>query len=233
VRLAQSALEGRTRAGLDDIPAEIIAKECGKLIRASYQFTDIVLLISAPQLPEADRLSLERVAFWLAENVSCAVWLAGPASANMPRIMIADGMNATRLPIAVDPQSFAPPKPWITPLAGRPNPFSQMELLLEACLAKCEWAVGRKWNMAWKFDLLHHAIRPDLMWAEEKCVVEIDGPEHLAPRKFASDRRRDRLLQLAGFAVLRFTNEEVSHDVDQVASHIERFLKDRRSSEKN
>jgi very-short-patch-repair endonuclease len=230
IRLARSALDGRTTARLNDVPREVIAIECGKLIRAAYQLAGIVLLMPAPPLPKTRCLSLERTAIWLAENLLCAVWLAGPASADMPLVVIADNMSAPHPAVAADLPSI---KPRITPLAGRPNPMSQMELLLEASLAKREWAAGRVWNVTWQFDLLHNTIRPDLMWAKEKCVVEIDGPEHLAPAKFASDRRRDRQLQLAGFAVLRFTNEEIADDIDQVASHIERFLKYRRSAENN
>ena len=111
--------------------------------------------------------------------------------------------------------------------------MSEIERRLEARLATQDWAIGRAWNITWQADSLNNAVRPDLMWVEERCVVEIDGPEHLLPAKFAADRRRDRLLQLAGFAVLRFTNEEVADDVDLVASHIEQFLRDRRAPQKN
>ena len=224
VRLALAALEGRTSAPLDDVPSETVAAECGKLIRASYELSKVVLLMHAPPLAKAACCELESTALWLAQNIPCAVWLIGPASGNMPRIE--RPTRAAALPGAGDFLTVS--QPWVSPLAGRPNPMSQIERRLEARLAMQDWATGRAWNMTWQADSLSNAIRPDLMWKEERCVVEIDGPEHLLPAKFAADRRRDRLLQLAGYAVLRFTNEEVANDVEQVASQIEQFLRDRK-----
>jgi very-short-patch-repair endonuclease len=55
-------------------------------------------------------------------------------------------------------------------------------------------------------------------------VVEIDGLDHLGPEKYARDRARDRALQLAGFRVLRFTNDETAADIARVALMIEHFL---------
>ncbi|MFB6397321.1 endonuclease domain-containing protein [Polymorphospora lycopeni] len=70
----------------------------------------------------------------------------------------------------------------------------------------------------------------DLLWSAERCVVEIDGPEHRSAVRFAADRQRDVRLQLDGYAVLRFTNAQVLHDVRVVAAQIERFLLGRRRS---
>ncbi len=229
VRLAHAALESRIVAPLDDVPQEVVAAECGKLIRVSYKLGEVVLLIPAPPLAEAACRELERTALWLAQNIPCTVWLAGPASGSMPRITRITTL-AEAAPTANDLRTVAVIETRISPLAGRPNPMSEIERRLEARLVTQDWANGRAWNITWQADSLSNAIRPDLMWAEEQCVVEIDGPEHLLPAKFAADRRRDRLLQLEGFAVLRFTNEEVANDVDQVATHIERFLRHRRSS---
>jgi len=67
------------------------------------------------------------------------------------------------------------------------------------------------------------------MWAEDLVVVEVDGSEHLEPEHYAADRRRDVDLQLAGYAVLRFPNAEVEHDVGAVAARIERMLWNRRA----
>ena len=59
---------------------------------------------------------------------------------------------------------------------------------------------------------------------EEKCVVELDGSDHLDTDKYAADRVRDRALQRAGFLVLRYTNDEVLGDVARVLDELERFL---------
>ena len=63
-----------------------------------------------------------------------------------------------------------------------------------------------------------------------KCVVEIDGPDHLNTDKYAADRVRDRALQREGFMVLRYTNDEVLGDVARILDELERFLEDRRRS---
>jgi very-short-patch-repair endonuclease len=52
----------------------------------------------------------------------------------------------------------------------------------------------------------------------------VDGPDHCGVLKFEADRRRDVHLQLEGFAVLRFTNDQILGDVATVRSQIERFI---------
>ncbi|WP_235489834.1 DUF559 domain-containing protein, partial [Frankia sp. AvcI1] len=57
-------------------------------------------------------------------------------------------------------------------------------------------------------------------------------PEHRGVAHYESDRRRDAELVLDGFAVLRFTNDQVLDDVDAVASQIERCVEARRKTPK-
>jgi very-short-patch-repair endonuclease len=68
----------------------------------------------------------------------------------------------------------------------------------------------------------------DLLWPVERCVIEIDGPEHRDPLRFEADRQRDVQLQLDGYAVLRFTNARIKHDVHAVVRQIGEFLQARR-----
>jgi very-short-patch-repair endonuclease len=69
------------------------------------------------------------------------------------------------------------------------------------------------------------------MWPRERCVVEIDGPDHRGVLKYADDRRRDNGLVLDGFAVLRFTNDEIDDDPARVVGTIERLLVEKRNGE--
>jgi very-short-patch-repair endonuclease len=230
LRLARAALAKQTSLVLDDIPREVVALECGKLIRASYQLKDIILILPITTAGEAEIQACERTSLWLADHVKCAVWVAGPAAALMPRIGIIHDVITALIPYDREVPTGPPPAPpWVTPLAGRPNPFSAAEQRLEAHLAAQDWAVGRAWNQGWRADARHNRIVVDLVWELEQLAVEIDGADHLAPEKFAADRHRDRLLQLEGFAVLRFTNEEVLNDPALVASQIERFLRQKRT----
>jgi len=220
-RLAEAAILGRSRPELADVPHATIALEGLKLVRAAYQVADVALILPAEGAAPAE---LERMASWLAENGSCAVWLAGPAVAGMRRVEKIDTLQHQGAPTTVAECLPDHGTPWATPLSGRPNPFSDVEQRLEAQLSTLEWAAGRAWNAFWQASDLHTGIRVDLMWADEKCVIELDGPEHRTAERFKADRRRDRLLQSAGFTVLRFTNEEVLEDLEQVVSFIERFL---------
>lgn len=71
------------------------------------------------------------------------------------------------------------------------------------------------------------------MWSAERCVVEIDGPDHRGSLKYAADRRRDNGLTLDGFSVLRFTNDEIVDDAPRVLAVIETLLSTKRHDEGN
>ncbi|WJK44007.1 DUF559 domain-containing protein [Solwaraspora sp. WMMA2056] len=70
------------------------------------------------------------------------------------------------------------------------------------------------------------------MWKRERCVVEIDGDDHRTAAKFTEDRHRDVMLQLNGYAVLRFTNTQVLDDIDNVLVLLQQFLATRRRTRK-
>ena len=53
-------------------------------------------------------------------------------------------------------------------------------------------------------------IEADAVWPEQRVVVELDGwAAHGTRQQFVDDRRRDRAAQLAGYAVLRFTWDDL------------------------
>ncbi|GAB4426267.1 MAG: hypothetical protein OHK0039_44260 [Bacteroidia bacterium] len=57
----------------------------------------------------------------------------------------------------------------------------------------------------------------DFMCQPLLLIVEIDGYTHRFPEVHAKDEHRTANLEAAGFQVLRFTDEEVLTDVQQVA----------------
>jgi len=224
-RIAEAAIVGRGRPKLGDVPQATIALECLKLVRAAYEVADVALILAADRFTPAE---LERAANWFAEHGRCAVWLAGPAVTEMRRIERVDIPDGLNLQHPTSELAIDLPTPRVTPLSGRPNPFSEIEKRLEAQLSLLDWATGRAWNAAWHAGDLHNGIRVDLMWADARCVIELDGPEHRLAERYRADRVRDRLLQRAGFSVLRFTNEEVLEDIERVVSFIERYLAQQR-----
>jgi very-short-patch-repair endonuclease len=69
----------------------------------------------------------------------------------------------------------------------------------------------------------------DLLDADSRTAVELDGAQHLADADaYRRDRRKDMLLQESGYAVLRFLAEDVGTHLDDVLDTILRTLANRR-----
>jgi len=65
----------------------------------------------------------------------------------------------------------------------------------------------------------------DLLCAEARVAVELDGAQHLAdPDAYRRDRRKDLLLQENGYFVLRFLAEDLGTHLDDVLDAILRTL---------
>lgn len=65
----------------------------------------------------------------------------------------------------------------------------------------------------------------DLLCADARIAVEIDGEQHLAGvEAYRRDRRKDQLLQENGYLVLRFLAEDVGKRLDEVLNGIIRAL---------
>jgi len=58
----------------------------------------------------------------------------------------------------------------------------------------------------------------DFCAPQARLVVEVDGRSH--DGRLAADLSRETALRAAGYEVLRFTNDEVLRDVDEVADRI-------------
>ena len=72
---------------------------------------------------------------------------------------------------------------------------------------------------------LEPMIGPDLMWPQQRVLVEFDGGEtHGTRRAMRRDRSRDRRALLAGWIPLRFTWDDVEHDLEAVLADIRRAL---------
>jgi very-short-patch-repair endonuclease len=68
-------------------------------------------------------------------------------------------------------------------------------------------------------------LEVDLLCADARLAIEIDGGQHLAdPIAYRRDRRKDQLLQENGYFVLRFLAEDVAKDLDAVLDSILRVV---------
>jgi very-short-patch-repair endonuclease len=229
------------------LPVEVRAAGLARVIADSFRRASTALLVPVPEgLAPAAGSALVAAGEWLAYHGGFAVWLAGAAPrgaarvplvpvglpahvANLAAAVAADGVDAGAAaapPATADAEAAAVLR--IPAIAGRPHPASQAEQALEAALAGEPWATGRVWNQTFQADPLANPVRVDLMWAAERCAVEIDGAEHRGPLHYEADRRRDVMLQLGGFAVLRFTNAQTLSDIGMVLSQIEQMITIRR-----
>ena len=65
----------------------------------------------------------------------------------------------------------------------------------------------------------------DLLCADARVVIEIDGGQHLAdPVAYRRDRRKDQLLQENGYLVLRYLAEDLAKELDSVLDGILRAV---------
>jgi very-short-patch-repair endonuclease len=71
----------------------------------------------------------------------------------------------------------------------------------------------------------------DLLCADSRVVVEIDGAQHLAdPVAYRRDRRKDQLLQENDYLVLRYLAEDLSKSLESVLDGVLRALSVRRKA---
>lgn len=212
---------------------EIRARGLAMIIASAYHRDRVVVMIDpVGDLRIDEQRRVTATCEWLVNHGHIGVWLVGnalPLIDRFPSITLALPDFVQSLAGHAQSQRDAtPPEVDFPPVAGRPHPGSAAEQRLEEHLSRCEWAAGRVWNQLHTGQMLEPPIRVDLTWPRYRCAVEIDGPDHRGSLKYADDRRRDNTLVLAGFAVLRFTNDEVADDTAQVAATIERLLTARR-----
>jgi len=64
----------------------------------------------------------------------------------------------------------------------------------------------------------------DFACPEHKIVVEVDGSGHGREVQRLCDEDRDRMLSSFGWTVLRFWNDDILRDIDNVCQHIVRVV---------
>lgn len=129
-----------------------------------------------------------------------------------------------RAPVPVEARFLAP--------RSRAHPASAVERRVEAALrADAELRDLFSGNAAVPLPRFGTAPRVDLLWAEGRVVVELDGPEHRLDPTFSADRHRDYELLAAGYLVLRVTNAQVETDLQRAVEKIRDVVRLRRTSD--
>jgi very-short-patch-repair endonuclease len=234
--LAERSLLGEP-SGQSRFPAGVRAAGLARVIADAYHRESTALLVVVPdRLSPVDERALVAAVEWFAQYGRFTVWLAGAplqhvdhvrsVGVALPGYLNQLAAEAEQVEVESGGGGTTEPALAITypPLSGMPCRDSPAEQALERALAPCEWAQGREWNRTLEWHALAKAYRLDLLWAADRLVVEVDGPDHRGRLKFADDRHRDVQLQLLGHDVLRFTNERVLSDVQAVVKTIEQLL---------
>jgi very-short-patch-repair endonuclease len=108
----------------------------------------------------------------------------------------------------------------LPPVNGRPHPQSAIEQRLSKMIeADAELMSKFVFNARVK-EVSLNSPKVDLLWAEGRLVVELDGDEHRGRRAYRNDRHRDYELLCAGYAVLRIPNDEIVEDFAKVVEKI-------------
>jgi very-short-patch-repair endonuclease len=169
---------------------------------------------------------------WIAQHSNGAVIaLFTGLPTNVPpfdRILYRAHLMAAELGAETARDQMRPPErePWIAPWRGLPHPLSQSEQRLAKALA-----ADRELASLFCFNQFVDTVRGsrpkvDLVWAEGRLVVELDGYDSHGSRiAFMYDRHRDCELTLSGYTVLRLANDEIELDVEKAIEKIRDMVK--------
>ena len=88
------------------------------------------------------------------------------------------------------------------------------------------WECLRGNQLGFQFRRQHpiYGYIPDFVCLKKRLVVEIDGGYHYIGDQPISDEERTKYLNQYGFEVIRFTNEEVLSNIDNVLTEIKRVM---------
>jgi len=191
----------------------------------------IITVVETPLKSEAIR-SLSQGAEWLAANTSSRVVLVLPRAleghpaldhvsyasclfveperpsrhrTEPPPLRLEAGPALTAATEARD----AVPEVGTSPILGRPAPRSDAENHLYSHLCRDPELAplfGYNLRVQTRFDTTPII---DVLWADGRLAIEIDGSDHRGATRYSMDRRRDYELTLSDYTVLRFSSGRV------------------------
>ena len=84
------------------------------------------------------------------------------------------------------------------------------------------WHTLRNRQHSFKFRRQHPIDRfiADFYCAQAKLLIEIDGTSHLEITQKEYDRARTEFMEEMGYKVIRFTNDNVKYNIEEVVSEI-------------
>lgn len=97
------------------------------------------------------------------------------------------------------------------------------------------WRHLRNRNLIYKFRRQHPIDRfiVDFYCAGAKLCIEIDGSQHFDSEQVEYDKTRTEFLEELGYKVIRFTNDDVRHNIHEAVDEIIRVIESRLSPHPN
>lgn len=72
----------------------------------------------------------------------------------------------------------------------------------------------------------HRFVISDFYNHELKLIIELDGTIHDTSEVFELDRAKEKLLEIWGYHVIRFSNEEVQYQIEKVLLTLKQKIQD-------
>ena len=100
----------------------------------------------------------------------------------------------------------------------------------EACLWKFVLRAGKMKGYSFRRQRPVLNYIADFMCKELMLIIEVDGSIHELEDVRKNDEQRQKVLEEAGFTVLRFTNYEVLTNIQWVHSYLEEWIEKKNAS---
>jgi very-short-patch-repair endonuclease len=96
----------------------------------------------------------------------------------------------------------------------------------EACLWKYALRAGRMKGYCFRRQRPVMGFIADFMCFELNLIIEVDGYSHLLDETINKDQIKNTALEKFGYTVIRFRDEEVLCDIDNVIGRLERYVRE-------
>ncbi len=99
---------------------------------------------------------------------------------------------------------------------------------------KILWQYLGKWPLGYKFRRQHAMSKyvVDFYCHALKIIIEVDGSIHEVDSIKKHDEERQQFLEDNGMSFLRFTNDEVKNNIEQVKRNIEAYINVQKAKQK-
>jgi very-short-patch-repair endonuclease len=101
----------------------------------------------------------------------------------------------------------------------------------EACLWKYVLRAGKMKGFQFRRQRPVLKYIADFMCMELMLIIEVDGITHHSEDAIKNDETRQKRMEIAGFTVLRFTDDEVLNNIQAVYNYLEDWIEKKISSQ--